>query len=89
MDLQDSDNAGVHVVRLRGLGVVYVDGEPSAWNPEDRGVVEKLWELLGVESSAWDEQLEVGPESGDVLDEAEKDVCVQGSLVSLEILILF
>ena len=58
------------------LGVVNVDGKATARYPKNRGVVEKFRKLLGVQGGAGDEQLEVRPEPGNILDQTEEYVCV-------------
>lgn len=68
---------------LRGLCVQDVDRVTPPGDAEDRGVVKVLAELLCVEGGGGDEELDVGPEAGDVLHEAEQYVCVEGPLVCL------
>ena len=50
---------------------------------EDGRIVKVLAELLRVHGGRGDEQLEVGPEARNVLDEAKQDVGVQRALVRL------
>lgn len=52
-----------------------------AGDPEDRGVVKETWKVLGVQSGTGHQHLQVWPEPGDVLDQTEQDVCMEGSLV--------
>ena len=61
-----------------------MDGKSPARNSEDGRVVEKLGKLFRVEGGTGDEQLEVRPEPGDVLDQPEQDIRVQGPLVGLK-----
>ncbi len=61
-----------------------MDGEAPAGYSKNGRTVEKLGELLRVQRGAGDEQLEVRPEAGNVLDEAEQNVCVQCPLVGLK-----
>jgi hypothetical protein len=61
-----------------------MDGEAPTGYSKNGGAVEKLGELLGVQRGAGDEQLEVRPEAGNVLDKAEQNVRVQCPLVGLK-----
>ncbi len=64
------------------LGVHDVDWISSAWYAEDGGVIEILAKLFGIQCGTGDQELQVRPEAGNVLDQAKEDVCVQCSLVS-------
>mmetsp|Transcript_6507 Transcript_6507/g.18711 ORF Transcript_6507/g.18711 Transcript_6507/m.18711 type:complete len:883 (-) Transcript_6507:1046-3694(-) len=81
--LQRRQHRGIHVVRLGLLGVEDVHRIPTSGDPEDGGVIEVLAELLGVQGGAGDEELDVGPEASNVLDQAEQNVRVQRALVGL------
>lgn len=43
--------------------------------------VTHIREFLRIQCGTWNEQLEVRPESGNVLQQAKQNVCVQGSLM--------
>ena len=83
VDLQHGDHAGFEVVSLRSLGVHDVDRVAPPGDVEDGRVVKVLGELGGVERGRGDEQLEVGAEARDILEQAEEDVGVQRALVRL------
>ena len=68
---------------LGGFGVQNVHGVPAPGDPENRGVVKVLTELLGIQGGAGNQQLQVGSEPGDVFHQAKQDVSVQRTLVSL------
>jgi len=63
------------------LGVIDIHREPTAGDAKDGGVIEEGWEFLSVQRRAADEELQVGPEPGDVLHQTEEDVRVQRPLV--------
>uniref|UniRef100_A0A8R7K0H9 Uncharacterized protein n=1 Tax=Triticum urartu TaxID=4572 RepID=A0A8R7K0H9_TRIUA len=83
VQLQDRDDGGGDVVRLRRRGVVDVHLVPPPGDLEDGGLVEEVAEPLGVERRAGDEQLHVRPEARDVLYQAEEDVGGERALVRL------
>lgn len=65
------------------FGVEDVHGEPPARDPEDGRVVEEAGEAFGVQSGAGHQHLQVCSEPGDVFDETEEDVRVEGPLMGL------
>ena len=70
-------------VYLWSLGVVDVNRVPPARNSEDGSVVKELAEVLGIQGCRRDEQLEVWPEPGQILDQPEQDICVECPLMRL------
>merc|ERR1719458_1605493 len=83
VDLKRGHHDGINVVSFRCFCVIDVNWEPSTGNPEDGGIVKELAELLSVQGGGGDQKLEVWPKSGDVLDQTEKNVSVEGPLVRL------
>jgi hypothetical protein len=81
--LQRSDDDGVEVVGLGRLGVENVDRVAAAGNVENWRAVKVLAKLLGLERRRRDDELEVGSEARNVLDEAKENVGVQRALVRL------
>jgi len=75
--------AALQVVRLWGLGVVYVYGESPPRDSEDGSTVEVVGKLLGVEGGAGYDELQVRAEARNVLDETEEDVCVERPFMGL------
>jgi hypothetical protein len=61
-----------------------MDGKAAARYPEDWGAVEEFRKLLSIQGGAGDEELEIRPKPGNVLDQPEEDVRVQRPLVSLK-----
>jgi len=70
-------------LRLKLFYFQIVWGEPLTWNAENGRVIKKVGELLAVHGGAGDQELELGPKPGDVLDKSEEHVGVQGALVRL------
>ena len=83
VNLQNGDDASVDVVSLRSFRVVNVDGESATRDSENRRLVKELGKLFCIEGSRRDKKFQVRSESCNVLDQAEEDVRVQGSLVGL------
>ena len=83
MDLQHGHDGGVQVVSLGLFGVHDVHRVPSTGDAKDGRKVKVLRELLRVERRRRDEELNIGPEPGDVLYQPEQHVGVQRALVSL------
>lgn len=61
---------------LWSLGVVDVNRVAPPRHSEDGSMVKELAEVLGIQGGGGDEQLEVRSKACQILDQAEKDVCV-------------
>ena len=59
------------------------DDSRSAWDGEDGGLEEVLWELDGVERGGGDDELHLRAQLDGLLQEAEEDVRRDGALVRL------
>ena len=68
---------------LGSLGVVDVHRVTPPWHSEDWGMVKELAEVLCIQCGRGDEQLEVWPESGQVLDQPKQHICVERPLMCL------
>ena len=81
MDLEGLLHGFIDIV----LGIVlreeHLDRKRPARNLEDRHTTEELRELVGVHGGRGDDELEITPPRDDFLQDSEKDICVQGSLV--------
>lgn len=78
-----SHKSSLHCASHSNLGVVDVDGEAAARNAENGGIIKESREALGVQCGTGNQHLERRAEPGNVLDETEEDVSVEGALVSL------
>lgn len=63
------------------LGIINIHWELATRDVEGRRIVEKLAELFGIEGGGGDEELEVGTEASNVLDETKEDVGVEGAFM--------
>lgn len=83
MDHEYGADGCLEVVWLWLGRVERLDGECAAGNLEERRAVEVVLELLGLQSSAHDDDLEIGSLRAEGLEQAKQDIGSEGTLVSL------
>eukprot|EP00462_Mataza_sp_D1_P001596 CAMPEP_0175094836 /NCGR_PEP_ID=MMETSP0086_2-20121207/3817_1 /TAXON_ID=136419 /ORGANISM="Unknown Unknown, Strain D1" /LENGTH=114 /DNA_ID=CAMNT_0016368009 /DNA_START=80 /DNA_END=420 /DNA_ORIENTATION=- len=64
----------VKIVLARGFGEHHVNLEGSSGDGEDRSVAKEVGKLFRVHGRAGDDDLEIAPLSGHLLEDAEQDV---------------
>ena len=81
VNLQDGCDGGRQIIGFGCLCVVNLHGKGASGDVENGRLVKVLGKLLCIHCGGGDEQLEVGSEACNVLDQTKQDIRVQRALV--------